>query len=297
MTDSNRTLYLRVGEGLGFRFERLSVSLERYLRRFLVGSTCGPSASAPDDLVIIEGLPPPDGNVRHVVLSEGPVQIWRAGAVVGLESLGATGWCDPGRGVGGLIVRSSEPHTVEAVAALMAAPLLMELAAARGWLGLHAAGVAWEGRGVLLPAPSGGGKSTIFRNAAAAGLDVLSDDLIWLEETPEGFRMWPFPRGAPAEAAPDPTAADVPVAAIVCPTITDGEHSRLVALRPEQAFEALVTQGGFLAGGRHTAARFASLVRLASTPAWRLEAGSAQQEVPDLLRAAASTNGSSAKAR
>ncbi len=291
MSGAASPLRLLVGGELGCRFESLPPAVERRLRAFFAGLVYNSRSDARDELVVAGDAPPPDdGAGRVVLISEAPVQVWRAGSLVGFEVPGATGWCDPEQGRGGLRVRSSDPHLLEVVAGLIAAPLLMELAVGRGWLGLHAAGVAWEGRGVLLPAPSGSGKSTIFRNAAARGLDVLSDDLIWVHETRGGFRMWPFPRGAPAEAAPNPTAEDVSVEAIVCPTITESEHNRLLRITPQQTFDVIILQSGFLAGGLHAAARFRSLVRLAQTSAWRLEAGNDREEVPALLKTVLSSS-------
>lgn len=285
MSEAGSTLRLLVGGELGCRFEGLSPVVEQRLRDFFVGLVNDFRSEVSDELIVLGDAPPPDNGADRVVLiSETAVEVWRAGTLVGFEYPGATAWCDPGRGCGGLSVQSLDQHLLEVVAGLIAAPLLMELAVGWGWLGLHAAGVAWENRGVLLPGPSGCGKSTIFRNAAAGGFDLLSDDLIWLHEEPEGFRLWPFPRGVPAEATPNPTVEDVPVKAIVCPTITEIEHNRLLRITPQQTFDVIISQSGFLAGGRHAAARFKSLVRLAQIPAWRLESGKYREEVPTLLK-------------
>jgi hypothetical protein len=54
---------------------------------------------------------------------------------------------------------------------------------------LHAAAVHRHGRAVLLMGPSGAGKSTLAYAAHAAGLDVLSEDIVWVQMSPV-TRVW-----------------------------------------------------------------------------------------------------------
>jgi hypothetical protein len=58
---------------------------------------------------------------------------------------------------------------------------------------IHAAAIRRGDRTVLLAGPSGTGKSTLAYMAYAAGLDVLSDDLVWVQLAPR-FRLWGWPR-------------------------------------------------------------------------------------------------------
>lgn len=58
---------------------------------------------------------------------------------------------------------------------------------------IHASAIVREGRAVLLTGPSGMGKSTLAYMAHAAGLDVLSDDTVWVELQPR-FRLWGWPQ-------------------------------------------------------------------------------------------------------
>lgn len=53
-------------------------------------------------------------------------------------------------------------------------------AKARGKYAIHAAGVARNGRSLLLPGTSGAGKSTLTIALLCAGFDLLGDDLIFL---------------------------------------------------------------------------------------------------------------------
>jgi hypothetical protein len=57
---------------------------------------------------------------------------------------------------------------------------------------IHAAAIARDGRAILLAGPSGSGKSTLAFAAHAAGLDVLSDDRVWVQLEP-AFRVWGWP--------------------------------------------------------------------------------------------------------
>jgi hypothetical protein len=57
---------------------------------------------------------------------------------------------------------------------------------------MHAAGVALNGRAVLLAAPSGTGKSTLAYACHAAGMDLLGDDHVRVQLEPE-LRMWGWP--------------------------------------------------------------------------------------------------------
>jgi hypothetical protein len=55
----------------------------------------------------------------------------------------------------------------------------------RGGLLLHAAALGWRQRGVVVPAPSGAGKTTLAAWLTGAGLDYITDDLAFV---PEGTR-------------------------------------------------------------------------------------------------------------
>lgn len=54
---------------------------------------------------------------------------------------------------------------------------------------IHAAAIARDGRSVLLAGPSGAGKSTLAYLAHTAGIDVLSEDHVWVQLTP-AVRVW-----------------------------------------------------------------------------------------------------------
>ncbi|HEY7898026.1 MAG TPA: hypothetical protein VIC03_06400 [Gemmatimonadaceae bacterium] len=58
---------------------------------------------------------------------------------------------------------------------------------------LHAAAIRRNDRAVLLLGPSGAGKSTLAYAAHSAGLDVLSEDIVWMQLDP-ATRIWGRPQ-------------------------------------------------------------------------------------------------------
>lgn len=108
--------------------------------------------------------------------------------------------------------------------------LLVALAAFRqGGLLFHGAGVAVDGRGVVLFGPSGIGKTTAARHARGP---VLNDDLVLLMPATVGWQVCATPFTNPTQT--QPRAGDLPLAAL-CRL----EQSEQVALRPLSRAEAL----------------------------------------------------------
>jgi hypothetical protein len=58
---------------------------------------------------------------------------------------------------------------------------------------LHAAGLAWNGRGILVPGASGAGKSTTSVTLVRAGFGFLSDDTVFLTRDRDGIWVAGFP--------------------------------------------------------------------------------------------------------
>ena len=58
---------------------------------------------------------------------------------------------------------------------------------------LHAAGLALDGKGVLIPGASGSGKSTTSVTLVRAGFDFLSDDTVFLTSSSDGIWVAGFP--------------------------------------------------------------------------------------------------------
>ncbi len=113
----------------------------------------------------------------------------------------------------------------------------MQLATLRqGGLLLHAAGVAFQGKGVVAIGPSGAGKSTFTRLCArAAGADILSDEVVAL-----------YPEGR-VEGSPFCSDLDLPSslarARLVAVLLLDkGPEERMDAVAPQEAIAALMGQ-------------------------------------------------------
>lgn len=75
---------------------------------------------------------------------------------------------------------------------LLFLPLWAMLLKTTGRFTIHAAGVAHDGRALLFPVRSGGGKSTLTMNLVRAGYELLSDDTQFLIPTNGTIRIAPF---------------------------------------------------------------------------------------------------------
>jgi hypothetical protein len=70
---------------------------------------------------------------------------------------------------------------------------LMELLKRRSLFPVHAAGLALDGRGLLLAGARGAGKSTLTIALAKRGFSFLTDDMVLLAESPRGWQLRAFP--------------------------------------------------------------------------------------------------------
>lgn len=99
---------------------------------------------------------------------------------------------DISQGFGKLIVTESfvnkSPFDKNNLFLLGFFPLLLK----QGFFDLHAAGVAYHGRGYLLVGDSGSGKSTAALNLVSQGWRCLSDDALLLRECPAGVEALGF---------------------------------------------------------------------------------------------------------
>jgi hypothetical protein len=278
------TLLLRFAPDLAVAVQAPAPALEALLRRYFRPQVVEQD-QAPDGALQLTPEPPPAvARAGDPLLCEWGVTLRRGRGLTLLEAPGVTGWCEAAAGRGGIYLGSPAPSALETFVAVALASLLFELASARGWLGLHAAAIAPAGRGVLLPGASGAGKTTVLRSAHAAGLPVLSDDLLWVREGADGFAVRALERGVPSEAVPSPTLAEATLAAVVCPTIAARGPSRLEPIGAREAAQALLAESSFLSSGPVAGERFRTLVRLAAAvPAYRLLAGPERSEVPPLL--------------
>ena len=166
--------------------------------------------------------------------------------------------------------------------------LLLFLLARSGRTPLHAAGVMCGSTAVLLAGPSGSGKSTLSLAAMARGLQILSDDTVYIQLQPR-LRIWGFPRPVhvfPADApgfiqetrlrggklkavVPVPPRSEPPMADHATVVLLErGEAVRLQPIEPSVAAAALSRlEPGFDLLARESAEAIAAVTALG---AWRL---------------------------
>ncbi len=166
--------------------------------------------------------------------------------------------------------------------------LLLFLLARSGRVPLHAAGLAFGGTAVLLAGPSGAGKSTLTLAAMTRGLQILSDDTVYIQLQPR-LRIWGFPRPVHVFPADAPgfigqtrlragkLKAAVPVAPWSGPPVAEravvvllerGDEVRLELIEPSLAQAALSRlEPGFDLLSSESAAAIAAVT---ASGAWRL---------------------------
>ena len=194
--------------------------------------------------------------------------------------------------------------------ALPASIALHVLAAHHGLAHLHAAVVSFRGRTVVLPGGTGSGKTSAVLAFRASGSEVRSDDACYVDLDGE---VWPLPRPLHVAArtlrahprlevvghvyegttkaqvaGAVPARGPTPIDALVFPTLRSGGSTRVEPMDGASAWTALLGSSALAVLPRSPghAARLALLARLASRPAFRLEAGEDALEDPRLIPAA-----------
>jgi hypothetical protein len=124
---------------------------------------------------------------------------------------------------------------------------LARLARGRGVL-VHACGLSWRGRGVLLLGTSGAGKSTSARLwAQKSGVTVLSDDRIVVRTEGEGYRIFGTPwHGDAGYESPGSASLDAVFILEQAPRnrVVDLTSASAVAQMMVRAFPAMWDHGG-----------------------------------------------------
>jgi hypothetical protein len=177
--------------------------------------------------------------------------------------------------------------------------LLLFLLARSGRTPVHSSAFMHEGVAVLLAGRSGSGKSTLALAAAAKGLPILSDDMVFVQLEPE-FAVWGFPR--PIHVFPEDAPAGeheervrnnklkaalpigVPALRAARATLVlleRGDELAFGPVDPSQAVHELMQldQGFDLLAGESRAAA----EELASRGAWRLTLARSPVEAIDFL--------------
>jgi hypothetical protein len=181
----------------------------------------------------------------------------------------------------------------------------------RGFLGLHGAALARDGRGLLLRAPSGQGKSTLTYAAARRRFQAVAEDIVWI--APDSGALWGMPWAfhllpdaahlfpeldgrAPVRQLngeekiavdleslrPGSTAPSAQPAGVILLRRLPGGRSRLENASPAAAWEE------WLAGGASRESEVPGYEEraralLAGRPVYRLELGDDLEEAVDLL--------------
>lgn len=179
---------------------------------------------------------------------------------------------------------------------------------------LHAAMVVVDGRGALVAGPSGHGKSTTAAASVAAGVGVVGDDTVALEETGGGWighcmhatlktrtgaaRLAPELAGVARplagrwagesviylnEVRPESIVRSAPLSAILLPRLSDRAETEVEPIRAGAALAVLTGTALSLQPGE-VAAGFEQVSALAEDlPAFRLRIGRDPSTIPDAI--------------
>lgn len=105
--------------------------------------------------------------------------------------------CEPARGRARLWARHGTGEDLWLLSHPLFTLPLVEMLKRRGLWALHAAGLLWQGRAVVLAGTSGSGKSTLSIALARAGFTFLGDDTLFLapgsSSGTHGLRLLAFP--------------------------------------------------------------------------------------------------------
>ena len=212
--------------------------------------------------------------------------------------------CNPDSGVAYFSVLEPEIENLWLATHLLFTICLVEILKRRGLYSLHAGGFSTNGKCLLIPGTSGAGKSTLTVASLRANFDYMSDDMVFLIDQPQGFRVLAFPEEVDVS---DQTAAFFPElsfllsapkrcgwrkrqihpiqvygakvapearpAAVVIPRIAESETSVVTRMDPDEALLEMVPNV-LLTETNSCRAHLDTLRGLvASTPCYRLETG------------------------
>jgi hypothetical protein len=224
--------------------------------------------------------------------------------------------CDPAAGTTLVSVRNPKPADDWLLSHPIITLPLLENLKRLGLYSLHAAGLTWRDRGLLLAGGSGSGKSTLAITLARAGFGFLGDDMLFLstDGARVGVRGFPdqvdvtdstvrfFPELQPMLECPRPdgwpkrsfrieaiygesiVSSCIP-AAIVFPRVANADNSTLTPMRPDEALLELAPNV-LLTEPRACQAHLHALARLTmETPCYRLWTGRDFDAIPAIVGA------------
>jgi hypothetical protein len=212
--------------------------------------------------------------------------------------------CNPGLGSAFFSVVEPESDNLWIASHLLFTICLVEILKRRGLYSLHAGGLSANGKCILIPGTSGAGKSTLTVASLRAKFDYMSDDMVFLIDRPEGFRVLAFPEEVdvsdqtagffpelsfllgipkrcgwrkrqihPIQVYGAKVAPEARPAAVVIPRIAETETSAITRMEADEALLEMVPNV-LLTESRSCKAHLEVLRELVtSTPCYRLETG------------------------
>lgn len=207
-------------------------------------------------------------------------------------------------------------------------PLLLEGLRAGGFVSLHAAALAYNGRAALFPAASGAGKTTLTLALLRGGFQLLSDDCPLLRRNDAGITVYAFAEPLHVSAGTNVFFPEVPIlahrspreveatgavsshkvaldptvvygecviqqclpGAILFPSISQEDHTRLEPLATPEALLRVLALAMPSASRLHVRQQFDLLGDLVSmVPCYTLFTGRDFEHLPGLVRAALET--------
>jgi hypothetical protein len=223
--------------------------------------------------------------------------------------------CNPGSGNAWFSVLDPEIDNLWLASHLLLTICLIEILKRRGLYSLHAGGFSANGKCLLIPGTSGAGKSTLTVASLRANFDYMSDDMVFLVDRPDGFRVLAFPEAVdvsdqttaffpelsfllrspkrpgwrkrqihPAQIYGAKVAPEARPAAVVIPRISEAQTSVVTPMDPDEALLELVPNV-LLTEAKSCRAHLDALGQLVkSTPCYRLETGRDFDQLPVRFR-------------
>ena len=223
--------------------------------------------------------------------------------------------CNPGSGNAWFSLLDPEIANLWLASHLLLTICLIEILKRRGLYSLHAGGFSANGKCLLIPGTSGAGKSTLTVASLRAKFDYMSDDMVFLVDRPDGFRVLAFPEAVdvsdqtaaffpelsfllhspkrrgwrkqqihPAQVYGAKVAPEARPAAVVIPRISEAQTSVVTPMDPDEALLELVPNV-LLTEAKSCRAHLDVLGKLVKfTPCYRLETGRDFDQLPFRFR-------------